>query len=56
MSGGGQDTRCGEDQSLTGQDVVAVERPHGVAPFTPEQVAATRGYADASRTASTQAK
>ena len=30
--------------------------PRGVALFTPEQVAAARGYADASRAASTQAK
>ncbi len=31
-------------------------KPHGLAPFTPEQVKAARAYADASRAASTRAK
>jgi len=53
---GDQDADSDDEQLLTGQDVVVADRPRGVASFTPEQVAAARGYADASRAASTRAK
>lgn len=44
------------DRLVTGQDLAATSQPRGVAPFTPEQVVAARGYADASPAASTQVK
>lgn len=56
MSGGDQDTHSGGDRPLTGQDVAVAGGRSGITPFTPEQVEAARGYADASRAASTQAK
>ena len=56
MSGGDLDPLDNNDQRPTGQDVVVANMLRSIAPFTPEQVAAARGYADASRAASTQAK
>ena len=56
MSGGDSDTCEGERQLLTGHDVAVTGGGSAIAPFTPEQVAAARGYADASRAASTRAK
>ena len=43
-------------RSRRSQDVAVAEGGSAIALFTPEQVAAARGYADASRAASTQAK
>ena len=48
MDGGDQDTCGGEGQPQTGQDVAVLNGQGSVAPFTPEQVEAPRGYADAS--------
>lgn len=56
MSSGDQNTDGSDGQLLTGQDVAVTGGGSAIAPFTPEQVATARGYADASRAASTQAK
>jgi len=56
MDGGDQDMDSGDGQLLTGQDVAVTGGGSAITPFTPEQVAAARGYADASRGESTQAK
>ena len=46
----------GESWPASGRKVAVSEGARGIAPFTPEQVKAARGYADASRAASTRAK
>ena len=56
MDGHGDHTHPGEGRLAPDQEIAVPNRPRDVAPFTPEQVEAARGYADASRAASTQAK
>lgn len=56
MGDGGHDTRDDDGRLVTGRGVAVPDGPCGVAAVTPEQVAAARGYADASRAASTRAK
>lgn len=46
----------GEDRLATGREVAVPDGTRGIAPLTPEQVEAARGFADASRAASTRAK
>ena len=53
MNGGDQH---GEGRQATGWEIAVPDGTRGIAPFTPEQVEAARGYADASRAASTRAK
>ena len=56
MTDGDHDKDGGEGQPQMGWNVAVAKGQGGVAPFTPEQVEAARGYADASRAASTRAK
>lgn len=56
VSGDEQDEHGGDGRPLTGQDVTVTSARGGIASFTPEQVTAARGYADAARGASTRAK
>jgi len=56
VSDGGHDTQDDDGRLVSGQEVAVPDCRRDLAAFTPEQVAAARGYADASRAASTRAK
>ncbi len=56
MSDDGDPAHPDQGRLVTGREVAVPSQPRSVAAFTPAQVAAARGYADASRAASTRAK
>ncbi len=56
MSGHGDHMHLDKGRSGLDREIVVIDKPRDVAPFTPEQVKAARSYADASRAASTRAK